>query len=195
MNADCMTVNVQWSAHWKEWNIKIQWWLNELMTWLCCIKSMSRHVCIIVNYQLPPILILLRFSSSELPKLTGEMEHHLLCSEFHRNSGYAEWSITCITLFMTGWEGKWMYVPPAAVNDPMFNMYHCNVDQILESWIQRFANGGSNPMLLLVYVPASGGHPWHNRGDYMVPYFPLITAIYIETSIVLQRTGDTRMNI
>ena len=69
-----------------------------------------------------------------------------------------------------------MDVIPAAINDPMFNMHHCNVDQILQSWIQMFANGSSNPMLLLAYVPSSGGHPGHNRGDYMVPFFPLITA-------------------
>ena len=37
---------------------------------------------------------------------------------------------------------------PSAANDPVFSMYHCNVDRILESWMQRFANGSPNPMLL-----------------------------------------------
>ena len=74
------------------------------------------------------------------------------------------------------WMGGQMDVVPAAVNDPMFNMHHCNVDRILESWIQRFANGSTNPDLLPAYAPVSGGHPGHNRFDYMVPFFPLITA-------------------
>ena len=30
------------------------------------------------------------------------------------------------------WIGGQIDVPPAAVNDPMFNLHHCNVDQILE---------------------------------------------------------------
>ena len=74
------------------------------------------------------------------------------------------------------WMGGQMDVPPTAVNDPMFNMHHCNVDRILESWIQRFANGSPNPMHLPAYVPVSGGHPGHNRDDYMVPFFPLMKA-------------------
>ena len=101
------------------------------------------------------------------------------------------WNIICSAMNCTGpqdmqndhmhnnvhdWMGGQMDVPPAAVNDPMFNMHHCNVDRILESWMQRFANGSPNPMLLPAYVPASGGHPGHNRDDYMVPFFPLITA-------------------
>ena len=74
------------------------------------------------------------------------------------------------------WVGGQMDVVPAAANDPMFNMHHCNIDRILESWIQRFANGSPNPMLLPAYVPVSGGHPGHNRDDYIVPFFPLMTA-------------------
>ena len=65
---------------------------------------------------------------------------------------------------------------PAAVNDPVFNLHHCNVDRILESWMQRFANGKNSTNLLPAYVPICGGHPGHNRGDYLVPFFPLITA-------------------
>ena len=65
---------------------------------------------------------------------------------------------------------------PAAVNDPVFNLHHCNVDRVLESWMQRFSNGSNSPTLLPAYVPVCGGHPGHNRDDYMVPFFPLITA-------------------
>ena len=101
------------------------------------------------------------------------------------------WNIICSAVKCTGpqyklkhhmhnnvhdWMGGQMDVVPAAVNDPMFNMHHCNVDRILESWMQRFANGSPNPMLLPAYVPVSGGHLGHNRDDYMVPFFPLITA-------------------
>ena len=74
------------------------------------------------------------------------------------------------------WMGGQMDVPPAAVNDPMFNLHHCNVDRILESWMQRYVGTSSNPTLLPTYVPVRGGHPGHNRDDYMVPFFPLITA-------------------
>ena len=75
------------------------------------------------------------------------------------------------------WVGGQMDDVPAAVNDPVFNLHHCNVDRILESWMQRFAGGQlSSSNLLPAYVPVSGGHPGHNRDDYMVPFFPLITA-------------------
>ena len=101
------------------------------------------------------------------------------------------WNIICSAVNCTGpqdlqndhmhnnvhdWMGGQMDIPATAVNDPMFNMHHCNVDRILESWMQRFANGSPNPMLLPAYVPALGGHPGHNRDDYMVPFFPLMTA-------------------
>ncbi|CAI8048175.1 Tyrosinase [Geodia barretti] len=74
------------------------------------------------------------------------------------------------------WVGGQMDDVPAAVNDPVFNLHHSNVDRILESWMQRFANGKNSSNLLPAYVPICGGHPGHNRGDYIVPFFPLITA-------------------
>ena len=74
------------------------------------------------------------------------------------------------------WVGGQMDYVPAAVNDPVFNLHHCNVDRILESWMQRFANGKNSPTLLPAYVPVCGGHPGHNRKDFLVPFFPLITA-------------------
>ena len=69
------------------------------------------------------------------------------------------------------WIGGHMSCTPAAINEPMFNMHHTNVDRILESWLQRFTADQIPP-----YVPESGGHPGHNRNDYMVPFFPLMTA-------------------
>ncbi len=102
------------------------------------------------------------------------------------------WNIICSAINCTGgpdplghqhmhnnvhnWMGGQMDVVPAAVNEPAFNLHHANVDRILESWIQRFAKGNSNPGLLPAYVPVSGGHPGHNRDDYIVPFFPVITA-------------------
>ena len=74
------------------------------------------------------------------------------------------------------WVGGQMDVIPTAVNDPVFNLHHCNVDRILESWMQRFVGTTSDPGLLPSYVPVRGGHPGHNRDDYMVPFLPLITA-------------------
>ena len=73
------------------------------------------------------------------------------------------------------WMGGQMDDVPAAVNDPMFNLHHCNVDRILESWMQRFAGRETSQNLLPAYVPVSDSHPGHNRDDFMVPFFPLIT--------------------
>ena len=74
------------------------------------------------------------------------------------------------------WVGGQMDDVPAAVNDPIFNLHHCNVDRILESWMQRFARGVNSPEVLPAYVPVSGTHPGKNRDDFMVPFFPLIRA-------------------
>ena len=66
------------------------------------------------------------------------------------------------------WLGGHMSCVPAAINDPVFNIHHANVDRVLESWMQEVSP-------LPPYVPESGGHPGHNRNDYMVPFFPLMT--------------------
>ena len=101
------------------------------------------------------------------------------------------WNIICSAANCTGpqdnvtdhmhnlvhdWVGGQMDDVPAAVNDPIFNLHHCNVDRVLESWLQRFAKGDPDPKQLPPYVPLSGAHPGHNRDDYMVPFFPLIRA-------------------
>eukprot|EP00800_Vazella_pourtalesii_P000180 TRINITY_DN10182_c1_g1_i1.p1 TRINITY_DN10182_c1_g1~~TRINITY_DN10182_c1_g1_i1.p1 ORF type:complete len:575 (-),score=43.43 TRINITY_DN10182_c1_g1_i1:171-1895(-) len=75
------------------------------------------------------------------------------------------------------WIGGHMSIVPSAVNDPIFTLHHCNIDRILESWIRRYVVSSSNPFLLPGYVPASGGHPGHNKVDYMVPFFPLVKPI------------------
>ena len=74
------------------------------------------------------------------------------------------------------WVGGQMIETTTSANDPTFYIHHSNVDRVVESWIQRFAKGNSNPLFLPVYVPVSGGHPGHNRDDYMVPFFPLVKA-------------------
>ena len=49
--------------------------------------------------------------------------------------------------------------------------------RIFESWMKRFyENEPLNSKLLPGYVPVSGGHPGHNRDDFIVPFFPLIKA-------------------
>ena len=75
------------------------------------------------------------------------------------------------------WVGGHMIWGVTSVNDPIFYLHHSNIDRILESWFHRFANGSSNPALLPGYIPVSGGHPGHNRDDYMVPFFPLVTPV------------------
>jgi tyrosinase len=67
------------------------------------------------------------------------------------------------------WVGGHMDDVPAAVNDPMFNLHHCNVDRIFESWIAKYES-----INLPAYAPVTTGHPGHNRDDFMVPFFPLI---------------------
>nr|CAE01389.1 tyrosinase-like protein [Suberites domuncula] len=75
------------------------------------------------------------------------------------------------------WVGGQMDVVPAAVNDPIFNLHHCNVDRIFESWLKQYATVSfPNSELLPAYAPITGGHPGHNRGDYIVPFLPLVTA-------------------
>ena len=75
------------------------------------------------------------------------------------------------------WVGGQMVWTTTSPNDPIFYPHHCNVDRILESWFYKFTRGSSNPALLPEYIPVSGGHPGHNRNDYMVPFFPLVTPI------------------
>ena len=75
------------------------------------------------------------------------------------------------------WVGGHMTFVPSAVNDPIFFLHHCNVDRVLESWIRRFVVNSSNPSLLPGYTPAHGGHPGHNKADWMVPFFPLVRPI------------------
>ena len=60
---------------------------------------------------------------------------------------------------------------PSAINDPIFNLHHCNVDRIFGSWLQRFAQGHTSPELLPAYVTVSGGHPGHNCDNCLVPFF------------------------
>ena len=100
------------------------------------------------------------------------------------------WNIICSARKCTGpnvksshmhnvihrWVGGHMLVVPAANNDPIFNLHHCNIDRILESWMKRFATATRDSGMLPPYVPVSGGHPGHNRDDYMVPFLPLIRA-------------------
>ena len=74
------------------------------------------------------------------------------------------------------WVGGHMAVVPSAINDPIFNLHHCNVDRVFESYVQRYSNGSLNSRLLSAYAPINRGHPGHNRDDYMVPFFPLMKA-------------------
>ena len=99
------------------------------------------------------------------------------------------WAIICSAVTCTGsrgtfshlhndihlWVGGHLADVPAAVNDPIFNLHHCNVDRVFESWIQRFFRRNLNSSLP-PYVPDSGAHPGHNRDDYMVPFVPVVTA-------------------
>ncbi len=69
------------------------------------------------------------------------------------------------------WIGGHMSRRSSTVNDPVFNLHHCNTDRIFESWIKRF-NASNRPP----YVPEHGAHPGKNKDDYMIPFFPLMKA-------------------
>lgn len=78
---------------------------------------------------------------------------------------------TCMHNTVHTWVGGHMYARSSTINDPIFNIHHCNTDRIFESWIKRF-NASSLPP----YVPEQGGHPGKNKDDYIVPFFPVIKA-------------------
>ena len=61
------------------------------------------------------------------------------------------------------WVRGHMAVVPAAINDPVFSLHHCNVDRILESWMRRFTGTSFDSALLPAYVPVTGGHPGHGQ--------------------------------
>ena len=59
---------------------------------------------------------------------------------------------------------------PSASNDPIFFLHHANIDRMFEMWLNKY------PLSLRAgYKPVSGAHPGHNRDDWLVPLFPLVT--------------------
>ena len=60
-----------------------------------------------------------------------------------------------------------MFFPPSASNDPIFFLHHANIDRIFEMWLRKYPNA--------TYYPETGAHPGHNRDDWLVPLFPLMT--------------------
>ena len=139
------------------------------------------------------VMIALAAPSYDAPDADGQYFRNSPRTSFR--SRLEGWNIICSAVTCTGppqspaipfgdhmhnnihdWVGGQMDDVPAAVNDPIFNLHHCNVDRILESWIRRFINSTTPSQLLPAYVPVSGGHLGHNRDDFMVPFFPLIRA-------------------
>ena len=139
------------------------------------------------------VMIALAAPSYDVPDVDGQYFRNSPRTSFR--SRLEGWNIICSAVKCTGppqspdapfgdhmhnnvhdWVGGQMDDVPAAVNDPIFNLHHCNVDRILESWMQRFAGSETSQNLLPAYVPVSDGHPGHNRDDFMVPFFPLIRA-------------------
>ena len=123
---------------------------------------------------------------------TGQFSVYSPRSSFR--SRFEGWNIICSEAKCTGsktttsigsshmhnvvhlWVGGHMAVVPSAINDPIFNLHHCNVDRILESYMQIYSNGSLNSQLLSAFAHINRGHPGHNRDDYMVPFFPLMKA-------------------
>ena len=79
--------------------------------------------------------------------------------------------ITANNLHNTGhiYFGGHLHDAESSVNDPLFPLFHSNVDRVLESWLQKFT--GDPP----AYMPTTGGHPGGNLHNYHVPLFPLKT--------------------
>ena len=137
------------------------------------------------------VMIALAAPSYDAPNLNGDYLRDDPRTSFR--SRLEGWNIICSAVICTGpkdnsdlghmhnnvhdWVRGQMGVVSSAINDPIFNLHHCNVDRILESWMKRFTHDtASSSFLLPPYVPVSGGHPGHNGGDYMVPFLPLIKA-------------------
>ena len=56
----------------------------------------------------------------------------------------------------------------SASNDPIFFLHHSSVDRVLEKWLRKY---NKNASVLSSYDAPIG----HNRGDVIVPLFPMYT--------------------
>ena len=56
----------------------------------------------------------------------------------------------------------------ASSNDPIFLLHHCFIDQIFEKWLRKFEKDASA-------LSATEAPIGHNRGDVIVPMFPVYT--------------------
>ncbi|KAL9952792.1 hypothetical protein ACROYT_G040099 [Oculina patagonica] len=61
-----------------------------------------------------------------------------------------------------------MTLVPASANDPIVPLHHCFVDRILEKWLRKYKKDASA-------LSATKAPIGHNRGDVMVPFFPVYT--------------------
>jgi tyrosinase len=64
------------------------------------------------------------------------------------------------------WMGGNVAELSSSPNDPMFWLHHCMVDRIFEEWLR---------MKPRVFEPTTGAHPGHNRDDWLVGIYPLIS--------------------
>ena len=70
-----------------------------------------------------------------------------------------------------GGDGGTMFQVDTSPNDPIFFLHHSNIDRIFEAWLRKGQR---------VFYPdgatiSTRAHPGHNRDDYILPLFPLIT--------------------
>ena len=114
----------------------------------------------------------LRFGTYDLPPFTKESScsfRNILEGWANTTSGYrlAPVSFTVHNIVHIVLGGVMASVK-ASSNDPIFLLHHCFVDQILEKWLRKFEKDASA-------LSATEAPIGHNRGDVIVPMFPVYT--------------------
>ena len=128
-----------------------------------------------LNMTLPTkneVAFALRFEAYDLPPFSEESScsfRNLLEGYANTTSGYRVAPVfstmhNVVHLVL----GGTMASVPAASNDPIFLLHHCFVDRILEKWLRKYKKDAS--VLSATEAPIG-----HNKGDVMVPFFPVYT--------------------
>ena len=69
---------------------------------------------------------------------------------------------------------------PISSYDPVFSLYHCNIDRLYEEWLDQYSDDSFSS-----YQPNKFYYdiaPGHNIDEFRVPMFPLITNGYAQQS-------------
>jgi tyrosinase len=85
---------------------------------------------------------------------------------FHTREGRHDKSLhNKLHIFVGGTMGN----VPIATADPIFWFHHAFVDSLYERWLRK------SPQNTKEHIPRSGAKCGHNAGDWLMPFFPLVT--------------------